>query len=228
MNKKILLVGHKGSIGKRYGAILTHLNQKWTGLDIGSEDPGLDFTHVIIATPSETHLSLTQKYSERSNVLVEKPLTTSNLELVEWQAFKPKHPVFMVNNYSFLNTNPGFPPRVDKLEYNFYHTGKDGTALDCIQLLYLAHKIGAELEVFKTSPIWELWVNDKLKVPYEWIEWSYVQMMNAFISDRFNHLWPLSYGIEATEVALNLREQMEDKNAGFNWTASKIKQPKTA
>lgn len=226
--KKTLLVGCRGSIGRRYAAILAHLNQPYLGIDLNDPEPEGHFTHAIIATPTSTHLELARKYSDFMPVLVEKPLCTDELQLSEWKALKSRHPIYMVNNYSFLNTNPGFPPRVDKIEYNFYNTGRDGTAFDCIQLLYLGQKIGAEVEIYKTSPVWDLWINDKLKVPYEWIEWSYVQMINAFISDRTQNLWPLSYGIEATELALQIYLKMEDKHAGTSCGPGQIKQPKTA
>lgn len=222
--KKVVLLGHKGSIGRRYATILDHLSVDWVGVDVGDEDPKDSFTHAIVATPSNTHYDLTAKYSQFVPVLCEKPLATSELELVDWKALIPKNQIYMVNNYTFLNTNPGFPPRVDKLEYSYFNTGKDGTALDCIQLLYLAKKISADLEIRKTSPTWQLWINDSLKVPYEWIEWSYVQMINSFVNDRSHVLWPLSYGLEATELALSVHNQMENKHAGFTWNSGKVEQ----
>jgi hypothetical protein len=213
-----LVVGGLGSIGRRYQAILKHLKQDFEIYDITSSEPDLStFTHAIIASPSEMHREHILRFAEHMPVLCEKPICLRKEDLQIIRAMKPKHLVYMVNNYSFLNTNPGFPPRVDKIEYDFYNTGRDGTAMDCIQLLFLAEKIGAELEVKKDSPVWDLWINDKLKVPYDWIEWSYVQMINAFLNGRTQHLWPLTFGIEATELAMSVQEKMEDKHAGFSW-----------
>lgn len=226
---KTLLVGGLGSIGRRYQAILNHLKQPFEIYDILSPEPNMaDFTHCIIASPSEMHKEHIFRFSEHVPTLCEKPLCLKTEDLEILKTLNPKNPVYMVNNYSFLNTNPGFPPRVDKISYDFYNTGRDGTALDCIQLLYLAEKIGADLEVAKNSPVWELWINDKLKVPYDWIEWSYVQMINAFLHDRTHVLWPLSFGIEATTLAIKMRDEMENKDAGFFRDSSAQRLKKTS
>lgn len=225
---KVALFGSNGSIGKRYAAILNHLDVPFKPVEIDSDfwrssNPWENITHAIVATPTHSHLTIARAASNSVPTLCEKPLTDKKTELDDWKALKSKHPIYMVNNYSFLDTNPGFPPRVDRIEYNFYNTGKDGTALDCIQLLYMAQKIGAEIEIKKVSPVWDLWINDKLKVPYEWIEWSYVQMLNAFVHNMTSRLWPISYAIEATELAINVQEKMENPHAHIARNPSPVK-----
>lgn len=218
---KALLIGHLGSIGRRYQAILNHLNIKWQGYDlpeVGVNEPNEnDFTHCIVASPTELHREHIARFAQLMPTLCEKPIALKQEDLDILKGLNFKYPVFMVNNYSFLNTNPGFPPRVDKIEYDFYNTGRDGSALDCIQLLFLADRNKAELIIKKDSPVWHLYINDRLEVPYQWIEWTYVQMVAAFMHDRTHVLWPLQFGIEATELALKVQNKLEDKNAGFAW-----------
>ena len=135
----ILLIGAKGSMGRRYQAILRHLGQEFHPVDAGfneDEVSKLPITRTIIATPTESHAKYIRKYGSLGPVLCEKPITKSISELADlFQYIKDNNINFtMMLQYSklFSATDQG------QSSYNYYNTGGDGLGWDCIQILGLA------------------------------------------------------------------------------------------
>lgn len=211
----ILLIGGKGSIGRRYQAILKYLEEPFFIHDFpfDSEYEWQPFDRAIIATPTRTHGEYVRRLSEMEKpFLCEKPLTFDPLE-AEHLAFSCKNG-YVVNNYSFLNTNREFTfPH--SLSYDFFNTGGDGLIWDVCQLVYLAYLSKAELSVSRESYHWDFHIND-WKVPYSAIEASYMQMIRAFLLDRKEQLWTLSNGAQMTKLCYELYRRGGDCEA-FSW-----------
>lgn len=185
---KFLLIGSEGSIGSRYKAILDYLK-----LDYDCYDPMLGkgifsineyrlCTHVIIASPTDTHLyylDYLNVVAPEVKVLCEKPISKDIGELESF--FKVcKLDLVMVNNYSFM-INFFNDKKITK--YNFFKTGNDGLAWDCIQLIRIAN---AGIELRNDSPIWQCTINGE-KVDNKYIDTSYIHMLKNWMSDYLHN-----------------------------------------
>lgn len=208
--KKVLLIGGKGSIGRRYQAVLRALHVPYRIHDLGDELSFEGVTHVLIASPTETHV----KYcwlADECNLpfLCEKPLTKNVTEAEELARNTSNG--YVVNNWAFLGTNFDLAPIPRRITYDFYNTGRDGLLWDVCQLIYFSKLAKAELFVNTNSHTWDVTWNDD-DVAYRAIEQSYLQMVRAFLADRSHALWTLPMGLEMTKLIAELEQQAGGKD----------------
>ena len=190
----ILLVGGLGSIGQRYQAILKYLGVAYQVFDPaqGDKDIPTDWTQMIIASPTGTHVGWCLHAEHRDKpYLCEKPLTKSGGNI-------PISQGYMVCNYKYL-IEPG-----QSVFYNYYKTGTDGLLWDCCQLVYL----DPAATLLTTSPRWHLTANSQ-PITYRELENSYVSMLRDFTKGNYENLWTIEQGKEMTQVVL---ERVESEN----------------
>jgi hypothetical protein len=187
MKPFVCLVGAKGNMGRRYKSILNHLGVKWYGVDVGYIWPP-EVSHYIIATPTETHLEMiSQIKSHTARILVEKPLCQLSpmlrIQTVREACEKHKNKLYMVNQYAYTPGIDGIGPTI----YDYYNTGKDGIAWDCIQLIHLAT---GQISLRNKSPVWQCTINGQ-PLTHEIVDRCYVEMIKDFLSNGQQHgkLW---------------------------------------
>jgi hypothetical protein len=84
----------------------------------------------------------------------------------------------MVNNYAFMKPT-GFKTTGIITTYDYYHSGGDGIAWDCIQILNLDETGQPILK--NDSPIW--------KYSKDVVDESYILMIEAFLKLEKDKLW---------------------------------------
>lgn len=200
---KVLVVGSKGSMGRRYCAILRYLKEEVLEADLGDLWWEWEFDRVIIATPTERHShDLSTAMVKRVPILCEKPII-KDFEALRLLIEMERHfraDFRMVCNWKFaINLALTRAQKVAiegemEIEYNYYDSGKDGFFWDCIQLLYLAGKFKYD----RTRPAFEAKVNG-LDVTLEHIHASYVLMVSEWLHGDKNKLWSLEDALKATQ-----------------------------
>lgn len=214
----IALIGGDGSIGRRYQAVLNFLQQPYRVIEKGDAKEGLDGCQkALICTPTEEHMNWAWECCYRKiPFLCEKPFgksTTSARTLKERGAEG-----YVVNNWAFVARN--FDNQLPtSLSYNFYNTGKDGLIWDVSQLILLADQAGCVLEVRTDSYCWEVeWSG--ARVPYAFIEQSYLHMLRAFLQGETQSLWNLEKAYRMTEVCEAIERSMRETGGvseHFTW-----------
>lgn len=195
---RVLLIGCRGSIGKRYAAIFKYLGIEFTGADLGIEyecSPALYsvFDKVLIATPTETHTDIAIKCMQAGcDVLIEKPVSTSlaDIDLLQASAKVYKVDARMVCNWSYL-VGMGKPGK-NHIMYKNFHTGNDGLYWDCIQPIYLSDTI----QIITDTPVFRCLVNGADITLLE-MECSYINMIEDWIHHP-ERLWDLTDAFKAT------------------------------
>lgn len=170
-------------MGQRYCSILNFLKKEFSVLDIDNleyrDDLIAKAEKFIIATPTDTHYYWCKLLSEENKpVLCEKPLT-KNIEDLEdiLESYTPEN-LFMVNNYHYLirdNLKMGL-----NTEWNFYKSGNDGFAWDCIQM-FMESK--GKVYLKRDSPLWRCFINGK-EINYKDIDKSYIFMLKDFCENN--------------------------------------------
>ena len=193
MKCKLLLVGAKGNMGRRYAAILKSFFPETSviGVDIGDPWP-LSFDKAIVATPTETHYNICLKLAaSRKPFLCEKPVvkTLPQMETLVQNCSMG----YMVNNWAHVFPDWYLKPNDSIIDYDFYHTGHDGLHWDCIQLHYLAK----EIKINNESPYFRASINGE-EVTLEMIEASYTKMLSFFLKDDERWLWTMQDALNAT------------------------------
>ncbi len=217
---KILLIGGNGGIGRRYQAVLQYLGIDFEILDTPGSFPklkNLEFDKAIVATPTDAHYYYIRECLEmRKPVLSEKPVSkwADDVKSLKQLAVKNKTPAFVVNNYAFLLKEHPLPNEdLKTIFYRFYNTGRDGLLWDCCQLLYLALKEKAALQIERSGPIWTFFIGASA-VPYLSIERSYIDMVKAFVSGEYDSLWTLEDAFKMTEA---IEDLMRRRNVGSSF-----------
>jgi hypothetical protein len=170
-------------------AILRHLGEVSVGNELGNPLPPLADRY-IIATPTNTHLEVLVKIIDKygmngdKSILIEKPVT-KNPDLLD-VITGTKNKIYMVNQYAY-SANQGRIPKGIGTSYDYYNSGTDGLAWDCIQLLHLAE---GPVELNSCSPVWRCKVNGRW-IPRDSVDHLYIKMIKDFISDNRAHgkLW---------------------------------------
>ena len=170
MIQSVVLVGANGSMGRRYQAILKHLgilvrcvdtpgsiskSVRWwlDGARDGSTDPDADA--VILASPTDTHAAYIRDLALLGKpILCEKPLSRDLAEVDE--LLRAPGPLDMMTQYALLD---GEHTGNAETVYDFYHTGSDGLAWDCMQLIGLAR---GPLSITAESPVWRCLLNGRV------------------------------------------------------------------
>ena len=173
-----LLVGCRGAMGRRYGAILRHLRVDYLGIDAGDEIPArTPFDGVILATPTSTHAELVRFYLRFGvPILVEKPLATSvkdaweTVDLAEEDGVNLR----MVNQYAELVSDDDEGPSV----YDYFNHGRDGLAWDCISIVALAN---GPVRLSEDSPVWRCSINGR-RLCLADMDGAYIRMIDGWLS----------------------------------------------
>lgn len=155
----ILIVGADGSMGKRYQAILKHLNKEFKCADVRDSTYSIEgwakeSEGVIIATPTETHCEfLLLLEGTKKPFLCEKPysMIPKELEEIHW-ARQRGLDITMMLQYQFLDNPSSSGPS----HYNYFRHGSDGLVWDCFQIIGLARD---EISIGESSPIWKCQLN---------------------------------------------------------------------
>lgn len=159
----ILVLGHLGNMGIRYTKILDHLNTEWKGLDTRMApltadiilDAAKTSAGVIIATPTRFHEEHLEMLCDLGvPVLCEKPLSKdlANLKRILLRYQESHTPLSMILQYKELLNDAA----VGASSYNYFKTGSDGLAFDCIQIIGLAK---GTVSIANDSPTWECTIN---------------------------------------------------------------------
>jgi len=152
----ILLLGSKGNMGRRYSAILKYLCIPFRGVDVGDPIPNKNYTGVLIATPTDTHLELIETYTALGlPILCEKPIAKNMVDVEK--AVACARDLTMVNQYAYL-----VPKDADGATfYNYWNSGKDGPQWDCINIIGMDK--GKNLPVISNeSPVWTCVINGQV------------------------------------------------------------------
>lgn len=202
---KVLLVGSEGSIGQRYKAILNYLKVPFFTYDVKTDRRNVlykEYSHLIVATPTYTHLDIAQAIPKDVFALIEKPIVTKEKDLLTLE--KALHPrIFQVNQYAYI---PGINGDGETY-YNFFRTGSDGILFDCITLIYLAKSI---INLGNTSPFWQCKINGR-DILYQSLEQSYVNMIKDFLGKR-EFLWNEENIIKAHKAVFDLASNYKKTN----------------
>ena len=205
---RTLLLGGRGSIGRRYEAILKFLEKDYFIFDIAdrdSPDPKVgeyylkalgdmnrgDWDKAIVCTPTDSHYSDAKRLLDvcrvkrcKKDILIEKPVSKSPREIADLDRDR----IYMVCNYKYALMG-----RVP-LKWTYYNTGRDGLYWDLIQLLY----INPELEIDPKGIIWTLETNEG-EMSYREVEQSYYDMILSFLC-KPQELWTMKEAMDATNI----------------------------
>lgn len=178
--KSVFIVGRLGNMGRRYEAILKTMGISVHGIDSEFEVPKISLNDVdgfIIASPTKLHTRHVDKYlSFGKPVLCEKPICFSSDEISQINqicGMKLKN-LRMVNQYAYL---------VDDSErgetiYDYYNTGKDGLAWDCINIIGLST---GKVTIDNKSPVWFCQINGE-KLAIADMDKAYVAMIKDWVN----------------------------------------------
>lgn len=206
-----LLIGHKGSIGRRYAAILNLFDVKWRGFDNPDGDPSCinweDVERCIIATPTNTHFEYAIAAAQnRKPVLCEKPLSKTPADCVALSVMAEDLdvPAFVVCNYKYVFRGHPDP----HIYYNNFNTGSDGLWWDVCQLLYLDPKA-----TIRTDGPYFILASQYREIPYEEVEKSYCNMIYEFVNEKYSNLWTFEDGVKMTAaVKRRMKHEANDRN----------------
>lgn len=186
------IVGVLGNMGKRYWSCLKYLQTLkpeilLTGSDISEPIP-VDKTHYIICTPTEDHSQTIQYllYETKGEVLCEKPITKVQEEIDELNYLheaKLKR-LRMVNQYRYI-----YKEAIQTLKgsgYNYFNSGKDGIAWDCINIMGLDNT--GDVTLSNGSPIWQMWLNGH-RINRTDVDQAYIKMLWEWLSGRSEDNW---------------------------------------
>jgi hypothetical protein len=180
---KIFIFGIDGNMGQRYACILRHLGHKPVGVDISpypvSNDDLITCDGIIIATPTSTHLQiLNEVLKYKKPVLCEKPFINDPSLIPDLKNFldtakSESAKISMVSQYDKLKIeNWG-----SRTCYNYYKSGSDGIAWDCINIIW--HATG-KISLKNESPIWFCIINGR-PLRIELMDLAYVQMIEDWL-----------------------------------------------
>lgn len=175
---KFLIIGNKGSMGRRYEALLRHKTLPFHGVD--SETPvdaiaklAANYDGVILATPTDTHYQFLLKLAHLDiNLLCEKPITKDASELEQILELYKNKKLQMVMQYRDLDIGV----QGDSF-YDYYNHGRDGLYWDCMQVIGLAR---GRVMVSESSPFWKCRLND-VDLNLSQMDYAYSLMLNRWM-----------------------------------------------
>ncbi len=202
---RVLVVGSKGGMGKKYVAILRHLKEDVLEADIGDLWWEWGFDRVIIATPTENHFNdLHKAILYGKPILCEKPICKRPIEVsaVKISADRKGLDIRMVSNWRFA-VNRALE-RVGEIavlgemniEYSYYHSGNDGFFWDTIQLLMMAGRFKYD----HTAPVFDAKVNGN-PITLDDISHSYPMMVSEWLYGDKGRLWSLRDALDGAARA---------------------------
>lgn len=195
---RVLVVGSRGSMGRRYCAILRYLKEEVLEADIGDMWWDWEFDRVILATPTDRHAKDLEVTALKGKpILCEKPIVKSSEELARLIPVLAQADIRMVSNWRFAINRA--LERVGEiailgdmeLEYNHYHSGRDGFFWDCCQLIQMAGRFKYDM----AAPVFDAKVNGN-PVTLDDIGRSYVIMISEWLHGDKGKLWSLTDAIK--------------------------------
>lgn len=200
---RVLVIGSDGSMGKRYQAILKHLNHEVVCAD--KEHSSLDLVkraikcdRVIVATPTETHREILEAVLLAGKpTLCEKPISKSMLDVQEIVIFaKNYNPMLaLVMQYKYLVRGKQVDIHSDAFykylrdtepnlysSYNYFRHGNDGLKWDCFQIIALAE---GPVALAEDSPVWECVING-ISLSLADMDNAYVQMVREWVERPYS------------------------------------------
>ena len=211
----INVLGAKGNMGRRYCALLRMLNEEVTEFDLGDSIDEQNPT--IIATPTETHCNVAKECIRFGvkRLLIEKPISKDIGSVVELQTLAKEHfcDVRMVCNWRFASILP-LNADSHSVSYNFYNTGKDGFAWDCIQLIYLASNITTDLYLSNDSGLFVCNI-DSIPVSLSDVDRSYITMLATWLESPA-YLWDLEDALKATDKVIQYERTKGVEHVDFH------------
>lgn len=174
----ILVVGNKGSMGKRYEHILKFLGKDYKGIDKETGKGALlnlseQADHIILATPTSTHYALL-KYiapATRARVLCEKPVVP-DIDMLR-QVLDLDMDLSVMMQYMCLDD----PDSEGDSYYNYFRHGNDGLVWDCYQIIALAR---GKVMVDETSAVWTCKLNGK-DLSLNQMDGAYIQYLSEWL-----------------------------------------------
>lgn len=208
---RLLILGSNGNMGRRYASICKQQKIPFIGVDKNDKLPTDYITHAIVATPTDQHIidimKLRFRYKNKLKVLCEKPIVKLK-DLSELDILKGKHhDYYMVNQYAYYMESIGEIRSDGVTSYNYYNSGKDSIAWDCIQLIYLAKQ---RIELKNDSPVWKCTING-FHLSRELIDNCYIRMIQDFTSNFAIYRRP--WGIE---TIIQAHKKVLEYESGFN------------
>ena len=199
-DKKIFVLGQYGRMGRRYTAILKWLGHAVDGWDvtevgkshtpnIGRLCPSLrNYTHVIIATPTDIHADLMTQCCQSGvpYVLCEKPMCMDYRrakQLAEVVSHSQTD-VRVVCNWAYVREGVVLTARSHRIRYSNWYTGPHSDDWNLIQIHYL-DKTGRAM--VSLGPRFECRI-DGSDVTLADIDNSYIRMLSTWLSSP-HQLW---------------------------------------
>jgi hypothetical protein len=182
--ERIAVLGGKGNMGRRYCSILECLDLEPIPLDVDDDPVTMDEVDgIIIATPTHTHLDILDSLiSFEGPILCEKPLGLNSAEvgLSMCAYMEAEMNLRMVDQYKYCLR--GQKPNAKNIEsyYNYYNSGGDGMAWDCINIIY--HSIKRPI-LSNASPVWACAING-VELNREKMDHAYIDMINAWVTEK--------------------------------------------
>jgi len=173
------IIGAKGNMGRRYRACLHYLRKTILPIDV---DNYLTAQYelcdgFIIATPTETHVSIVKDLAKFGKpILCEKPVSKNLAEILDLQIICNNIPFNMVNQYEYLGLDRR---KRGHSYYDYYNHGKDGLKWDCIQIIGQAT---STIELRETSPIWKCVINGQ-PLSISQMDTAYLSMLIHWMED---------------------------------------------
>lgn len=166
-------------MGKRYAAILNYLGVPVCGHDMADTDKSAmaGASGFIVATPTQNHLAdVKSLFQFGKPILAEKPLSTDFGKLV---TFEDNHRedlalLQMVCQYEFMQKQFR-----GSTFYDYFKTGADGLAWDCINIIGLAR---GNVSLDNKSPYWNVKLNGSL-LNLGLVDHAYIDMIKAWLKE---------------------------------------------
>jgi hypothetical protein len=178
---KIYIYGYNGNMAKRYRAILHELGHTVGGIDIEDQEYGFaheDADAYIVATPTAGHIDdlYALEFCGRP-ILCEKPITKDieELEVLLEDFKKSGTKLQMVSQYDYLIDDISTGHTV----YNYFKSGGDGLAWDCINIIKHAKGI---ISIRNNSPIWTCKINGQ-KLNISQMDAAYIEMIADWLGN---------------------------------------------
>lgn len=193
----IQIVGVNGNMAQRYGAILTHIHQDWSGWDVGQDIK--DGDGYIVATPTRTHVDVIRSLMHLGKpILCEKPVTKnlSDLEKLLYDCEKAGTKLQMISQYDYLLDRAKTGPTV----YDYYKHGSDGLYWDCINIIYHAQ---SSVLLKEKSPIWTCIINGH-QLSLSDMDRAYICMLTDWTHDPkadYDRIWRAHDKVYQMEVS---------------------------
>lgn len=207
----IIVYGANGSMGARYQAILRSLYKDVFPVDV--DTPINSVPHhlangYIVATPTDTHLAFVESLLSINNscpILCEKPISKDLKEVKRFCDLMSRGaPISMVSQYDELVS--AFDRGLTS--YDYFRTGKDGLAWDCIQIIGLAQFLPM---IANQSPIWKCSINGR-PLNLADMDGAYVKMIKSWLING-KYGWSHHRILSAHEKAAKIEKELMNEKA---------------